>query len=433
MNEALHLHLRLHLRLAVLLVAVALVSAPTLGGVTAGGHAVADGPARLGGQPSTVAVTEPSAPPSLDLPARLAFGPEERVANGSTTPALSIGPALAADAARVDANYRVRILDERLAEAGSDTERRVVLRETRDEYAASIIAFRQRERAAALAYLEGSASARDVLAELAMVHRHSLALETSLEHLEQRADGTPGLSLSGAVDVQRTELATLRGPVRDRVVAAQRGTAEPIQVTVATSESGIVLASVQDGEYVREAVRFDNWEPGGEPTIGSLTEAIQRTESLYPWAFAEERGSRVGYTQASEEAYRATSEFAEGSVQIYLDRSTGQVYREDQALRLERIDTREAGTDAVDDVTMAVYVTYPGGPARIDVRGSPDDRPLNATVRMNGRLVGATGEDGSLWTVAPYAGSTSVEATVGDADVGMLIDLDREPVEPGSS
>jgi hypothetical protein len=85
------------------------------------------------------------------------------------------------------------------------------------------------------------------------------------------------------------------------------------------------------------------------------------------------------------------------------------VFYEIQRKNLRAVPLGPAATNATDGLRITVHRTRTSGPVRVAVsrNGSDGFEPVDAPVRFGGTLVGTTGSDGVLWTVAPRGAMTA--------------------------
>lgn len=395
--------------LPVLLAAVLLLSVPAFAG------AIAADPAPQADRPFIDDFgPEPVIEPAINISARLELPADERTGSGTAQPGIDVGAVLAGDASAVEAEFRMALLDERLDRAETDTERRNLLRATRDNYYEQLADMRDRESAAGAALAADEATPEDVLIETARIDRRASEFGPVIEHLDNRATAEPDISFNDEVRDMETELESTAGPVRAEVTRAIAGDRTMGPVHVSGAEMGTILATIDGDEYVRETVRIDNRHRGGEVELVGLTAAIDRTEALYPWTFTD-RGS-LSFVEASDDVYHATSSYAGGSVEIYLDRSSTNPYKEHQRLTLAQTNTIQVIDETADDLRLVVDATYPGGPARIAVTDPETGDPVDASLTVNDETIGTAGTDGTAWIVAPR-GDLTVTAVDGPNEV----------------
>ncbi|MEM4781434.1 MAG: hypothetical protein QXG03_07745, partial [Halalkalicoccus sp.] len=257
-------------------------------------------------------------------------------ASGDGHVAIDLGGALDDDATRLETRYEGYRLDARMDTAESDAERRSIIREEASQLSESVAQLRERERAAYRGYYEGERSERQLLAELAVVHTNAVALEDSVSTLETHANDVPGVSLDAQLEEMDVETLTMQGPVRERVAGMLHGEAEPARVHVETDGDGVVLAMVEDGQFHREVHRIDNRDPDAETEYRSLGQSEDRIAELYPSIFSEARWS---YSEVGYGTHRGVGNHPQGTLTVYLDTATGDVYREHQTLSLAHVET----------------------------------------------------------------------------------------------
>lgn len=340
-------------------------------------------------------------------------------ASGESYVAIDLGAALDDDANRLEARYDDHRIDARMEAADSDAERRAIIREEASQLSQSVAELRERERTAYMQYYRGERSERELLAELAVVHANAAALDESITTLDEHAAATPGVSLDSELEAMEVETLTMQGPVRERVADMLRGETEPTRVHVETNGEGVVIAVVEDDRFYREAHRPDHRDPDADSQYTSLGQSENRIAELYPSIFSDARWS---YSEVGHSTHRGIGTHGQGSLTVFLDTGTGDVYREFQTLRLSQIDTTTLDSKTEAGVTVTVSQTVPGGPAKVTLTDAETDAPLSGEVALNNRTVGRTNADGEVWFVAPRdpmtvsisTGSTSVELTVSE-------------------
>lgn len=354
-------------------------------------------------------------------------------ASGDGYVTIDVGATLDDDANRLESRYDDHRLDARMEAADSDAERRAILREEESRLSQSVEQLRDREQAAYTGYYEGDHTERELLSELAIVHTNAVALDDSIATLEEHANDVSGVSLTDRIETMEVETLTMQGPVRERVAEMLRGEADSTRAYVETNGEGVILGVVDGGDYHREAHRIDHRNPDGESQYGSLGQSEDRIEELYPSVFSDARWS---YSEVGYGTHRGVGNHAQGSLTVYLDTATGEVYREFQTFDLGSTETTliEEETDA--GVDMAVSQTVPGGPAKVTLTDAGTDAPLSGEVALNNRTVGTTNEAGEVWFVAPRD-SMTITATVGSTEIELAVSEDsataRSPSDEESS
>lgn len=370
-------------------------------------------------QPEAAAPSDPVSPSDINTSARLELPENDTVRSGAESTVIDAGATLHGESDRLETRYHEHRLEERLGAADSDEERRAILREELSRIDDEVSALRTRERTAYAAYANDDISERELLIEFARIHVAARELEGSLQDLDRRATAVPGITLSEEVATLESETTTLQGPVRERSARTLTGDAEPIRVHVETSENGVVLAMIDGDVYVREAYRSDNRDPLGDDQFnGELEEVLDRTTELYPWV-SERSARHIGDEGAG--LYYVIAHHPHGSLTVYYDGATRDVFREEQLLRPERMPTIVAANETDQGLEMSIERTYPGGPAKVTATDATSDDPVNASIRINGETVGDTGSDGELWFVAPR-GVMSIGASVGPEMVSITLE-----------
>lgn len=402
--------------LAVGLALVLVLSLPVLG--------VPDAAPAISDQPEATAASDPVSSPDINTSARLELPENDTVRSGAETTVIDVGATIHGESDRLETRYYEHRLDERLGAADSDEERRAILREELSRIDDEVSALRTRERTAYAAYANDNIGERELLIEFARIHVAARALEGPLQDLDRRATAVPGITLSEEVATLESETTTLQGPVRERSARTLTGDADPIRVHVETSENGVVLAMIDGDVYVREVYRSDNRDPLGDDQFnGELEEVLDRTTELYPWV-SERSARHIGDEGAG--LYYVIAHHPHGSLTVYYDGATRDVFREEQLLRPERMPSIEAANETDQGLEMSIERTYPGGPAKVTVIDAASGDPVNASIRISGRTVGDTGNDGELWFVAPR-GVMSVSASVGPEMVSITLEWTAGP------
>ena len=358
----------------------------------------------------------PPVTPPENTTAYLAI-PPENVSNATVSEVdLGVAGTLAADAAATDGRLLSLTIEERLSRANTTAEKRVVIQRAGARIERRIDRIRTEQRRAIEGYSDDERSTKEFLDTLARIETRARQLRGSIARLETAAASIPGTAIGGrSVDVwarnRLVELGLFTSPVRQGVLTALRGS-DPVAVYVEVSETGVVLAAIDNGRYVREAylpTERDDGPPDG-PT--SISGALSRVRSIYPWAWNHSTGVRSAGGPGAG-SYRFTLFHQQGRLSTYLDSETGTVFREGQAKPLRTLPTAPAVTASEAGLQVAVRRTYATGPMNVSVTAAGSGEPIDATVAVDDRTVGRTGSRGYLWAVAPR-GSLNVTVTDGE-------------------
>lgn len=364
--------------------------------------------------------SEPVRPTVNDTTAHMTFDADVSVQTSFAASSLALGNALAMDRSGMETQIDTFTLDERLASAERREQEKQVLNTYKYNIEQRIISLLARERTAIRNFKNGSLSTRGYVRTLARLDAEAADVREAIDKLETRADRIPKFSMEQEAWSLKADLVVLEGPVRDRVASSLQGIAPPTRVYVASTDTGVVLSAIVDGEYVREALRSDYRNPSEQDRL-TLPGAKELVLDQYPWAAANRITTNTD-GRYGKNVYRVTILHSHGKLTAYVDGGTERVFREYQRKNLLGIDsvpTAEAVTNATDGANLLVNRTYAGGPLRIRLVNETG-APLDGTVAVDGRTVGATGDDGVLWTVAPgerftvsaTRGSTTINATV---------------------
>jgi len=239
------------------------------------------------------------------------------------------------------------------------------------------------------------------------------ALVARAKGLEHRLIGPAGAGRQPAVG----------GPVRERVLAALRGTGAPAHVYAAGSGDGVALATIRGSTYVREVYRDDQHSRGsGQFT---LTETAGRAAQLYPVAFDLEVSLSTSIVELSRGiprtwSYRIESRLPIGSIQSYLDAGSRNVFFEIQRRDLGQEVQPASVTARANATRLVVNRSYPGGPLRVAVSHNGTGAPVDATVRVGERRL-RTGPDGVVRTLTPPGGFLTVHASRSSGNVTATV------------
>lgn len=340
-----------------------------------------------------------------------------RVESGFASPRPDLGASLSAGDGEFRGVYVAYLVRGWMADADTDAERRAVVREALDLVERRVEALRTREAVAIRSYHNGSIDRGELLRRLASIDTEAGALRASLTDLEEQNPFVTGSFQTPIISLDR-DLRSLEGPVRDRVARAFQGSASTLRVHVTASESGLALEMVDRRRYVRETVRMDHYAPGQPPQF-NISMTTDRLHELYPGTISDD-DPVISLDFVGDRAFLATKSHSTGRLTLYLDRSTGEVYREVQRLRLGQLPNTTVTTATGEELKLVVNRTDAGNPYRIRVVDPLTEQPVDARVGVAGQSVGRTGPDGVLWTLGPE-GQFNVSASAGDERINVTV------------
>lgn len=400
---------------ALTLLAVVAAAVGTAGAVVTTAGPAADGPTEStavdGELPVVTAVPNTSNYLSPAATDRTAFARTD----------VDVAAAAGMSAQRLAAQHERGAFDIRYDAETSESARVSLVSEAADSVETRLDRLDSRHQALLAAYSNGSLSRETTLRRLAVLSVRAETLRNRLQHVSERVDDDSDTSLPVGLETRlgdlQTALVTLPNPVADLIEAGLAGQRDPVVVYAGGSANGLVLATVDGGELVRVATdreayapgRADQFEQGAERDIIS---ALQRGNELYPWAY----GNNIGGPQirgfGNTGVYLIEVDYGSGTLQTYLSGGTTNAFHEIQRQNPEAIPLTGATSRAAESLNLTVETTTASGPMRVRLIQPSTGAPLDGTVRVDGQVVGVTGEDGTLWTVQP-AGQFRVNATTG--------------------
>jgi hypothetical protein len=358
----------------------------------------------------------------------LGIPPGNTTRDSLETQYVDLGPSLSFVANSTENRIQTATTTERIESAETTDHRGKLLLSELNQIEQQVIELRSRQRRAIAAFGEGSLSARGLLVRLAVIDIEARQLEVRRERIERLADATSDFSIDPRrfANLER-ELNTFTGPVRQQSVEVLRGTADPARFFVQTGTNSVVLSTITNGTYVREAYRGDLRRRGA----GSVTtpEALNITARAYPTISSLTNRSDVRYAGESS-LVRINHERVRLSA--FIDGGTKTVFKEFQSRPLDGLQTDPTAAQRKDGLRLTAYRTFPGGPVRIELNDTATGRPTDALITVGpasglSTAVGRTGPDGTLWTMAPGE-AYQVTAIKGNSVVLLPVEPTRTPL-----
>lgn len=423
----------LHLVLAVL------VALPAVGAGAAVDGSVA-GPADAGRTPDAPAVASPvpGTPPGPHGPRTVAqidpppsppwtvnvLGIRSNATNrsGFQTAEIDLGPALTFDSGGTSHRLETLQAIERVQATESDAERTRRLRAELARIEQRTVALRRTQRAAFGAYVQDRATAQELLIRLARIDRTTRALQERRTRLWGIANRTgAGIADERFTSLDR-KLDVYTGPVRERAAASLAGESPARRFYVSATPRGIMLATLTENTYLREAYRGDLRGSGNGEVNGNHAAAAVEREYPEAWAARQQTAVEGG------EVARVRVDYAGGMLETLVSGANGRVFADEHRQSLSIAGTNTTAVNTRDGLQLTVNRTYVGGPMRLEIRDEAGNR-VNASVTVGpagGRsaAIGYTGEDGVLWTLTPSERFT----VVGIRDQSVVF-LTMEPLE----
>jgi hypothetical protein len=343
---------------------------------------------------------------------------------GSAPRGANLGPALSFSVADADAAVETAAIVDRIESAETNTERqRLILaalsRVERDE-----VTLHSRQAAAFRAHASGNLSDRELLDELVRISATAREYNQRLEAIDALAEETEGFSSPTRLDELQVALQVYEGPVRDLALATARGEVPATEIHVESTPSSVTLATIVDGEYVRETFRNDRWDRGGGEISNDA--AIEVTAESYP----ETAALRAPDAFGAGSVQRITIPHEYGLLRAFVSGGTERVFVEHQRIDLDDFPDVERVSESGDGFNVTVDRSYAGGPVTVTVRDEetgepePDVTVTKSVGDGDSRTIGTTNEDGVVRTLSPAA---SYRITVVDEPRVVVVD-DLQPI-----
>ncbi|MEZ3163741.1 hypothetical protein ABNG03_04260 [Halorubrum sp. RMP-47] len=327
------------------------------------------------------------------------IGAETRVSTYRRGP--DIGSALGFATADADAAFKTAAVVDRIERAAPGVERQQQILAEINRVERAEVALSSRQTNAFSAHASGEITDRELVDELVRVAATAREYDDRLDEIDALAESTDGFSSPGRLDELQVALQVYEGPVRDQALVTARGQSAANNVHVESTSEAVVLATVVDGQYVREVFRTDRWDRGGGDISNDA--AIEVTKASYPETAALREPDAFG----AGAVQRITIPHELGTLRTFVSGGTEQVFVEHQRIDLAAFPDSEPVTATGDGFNVTVERTYPGGPVTVTVRSEETGEPLsNVTVTKSvgggdSRAIGATDENGVVRTLSP--------------------------------
>ncbi|ATW88687.1 hypothetical protein halTADL_1935 [Halohasta litchfieldiae] len=333
-----------------------------------------------------------------------------------------LGPASEFDTGVTTDRLATRAIERQLESTSADAERESQLDAELSTVEAEVDGLETRERTATRAFSRGEIAPREFLIELATIHLKATVLRDRTAMLESRASTFDDERFSNS-RFQRIEydLQMLEGPLRAHAVAVLRAERPANRIMIETSDSGIALTAIDDGQYIREVTRKELRKNG----TGELTpeRAEELTQQQYPTLW----NRSTSWSSAGPGSLFVMSvNFEQGGFQTFIDGPSERTFIEHQQLPLDTVITGSETTKIQDGLNVTVEQTYAGGPFRLTVTDESTGEPVEATVTVGqdgqeSQTVGTTDAEGALWALSPRG--TFTITIFGEGNSAAFIDI----------
>lgn len=339
----------------------------------------------------------------------------ETVQDRATTVTVDIGTA--ADIRGIESSIRLRQLTiiERL-DAATENETAAIVQAECDRLRQDVRRLHRQEQAALHRYANGEISAATLLSNWTRITATASAYEQLLMNLSKQSSGS---NVTGELNATVTTLETMQTTVRTQLLASLRGGGSQ-QVRVVAGTAGYRIGLIKDGQYYSEThIPSNRALDRSNGTVAGPDAVLERFKSLYPWVGEDPYPLNIQElsvrTYTADGMYQVDAHRGYADLSLFMDGYTEAVFLEQQTLSLDRLPTSRLTNATNNGLCLTVSGTYSGGPARVQVTAANTSAPVAATVTVDGQVY-RTGDDGTVWLVAP-GGATTITATAENQSV----------------
>jgi len=263
--------------------------------------------------------------------------------------------------------------------------------------------------------------------ELILISTEAEVLVDLLDYIEKEAENVPQMELRGRIRMLKEKLIPFEGPVRDHLIDVTKGESQIGSIYIAASQGGMVLATIKNGKYLREAYVWDQESSSGGI---SLDEAISRTATLYPIAYDSKVSQQTGI-MGKGRGYQIEIGFESGSLTSYLDGGTRNVFYEIQERKLGIVESESKIEFIGDSTKVVIGRSFVGGPLKVEVY---DENTGGTAPAM--MLIGTSREEkisrGGTWILAPKENTKIVVEMNGEVTEIQIYPISVNEVETGN-
>lgn len=333
---------------------------------------------------------------------------------------------------RLELQLAVESFRERFENADNESERTDAVRSIVRTLDRRTEALRDRQQTALEQYNQDEISHKQFLGTLARLDSTAEAIQHAADAVRARDQNTLDYSIPPALETRlrnyNGRLLPVSGLIRKVLLQpVVMGTQSSPPIYIETGNQEVVLATIVGDRYAREGFSNAAYNPDGQRNLSIYLDALNRTRVLYPWTMDSKHLKQSPRTDTllNSSIFSVHLAHTQGELNIYLDASTTNVFREDQSRDLNDEPLRTVATNSTTRLALTINGTHETGPLRVSLtRPGTDIGVDDAEVFVDGTLVGTTGADGSLWTI-DTRGQTEirVETDAGSVVTARIADL----------
>lgn len=313
----------------------------------------------------------------------------------------NLGSALSFSVDDAGAAAETAAVVDRVENAETNTERQRLILAALSQIERDEVSLHSRQSDLFSAHASGNLSDRELLDGLVRISATAREYDQRLEAIDALAAETEGFSSPTRLDELQVALQVYEGPIRELALSTARGERSATEIHVESTGSSVTLATIVDGEYVRETFRNDRWDRGGGAI--SNNDAIEITADSYP----ETAALRAPDAFGAGSVQRITIPHEHGLLRTFVSGGTERVFAEHQRIDLDAFPDTERVSDSGDGFNVTIERSYTGGPVTVTVLDEETGEPVpGVTVTKSigdgdSRVIGATNADGVVRTLSP--------------------------------
>lgn len=332
---------------------------------------------------------------------------------------IDVAVGIETDATRLQGTHERRSLERALSIATGDTVEREMVASLEREAER----LETRQRTLIEEYNTGLIGASTVLSELVRVEVTAEQYRELIETVDQ--EGTTSEGLDTRYSNLQAEVPFFPSEMASHLEAEfTRGGMTPVYIQ--SGSESLVVATMDGGTVIREALLFDQHAPDEPEVFGTndhspVRDAADRVDALYPWVMANTSPQIVGFGNTS--VYHFDTSHPHGEIQSYIDGATTNAFYETQQKNALAVSMAGIEQETEDGLRLSVEYNEPTGPMLVDVRQAGDSSATDIDLYVDGNHVGNVGEGGDIWTIQP-TGSFEVTALAETGDsVSVTVSL----------